>query len=67
MVDEGTSFGGGNLGSYGVNSNTSAYGFVKCCHRRTKDKENKTPDKDKEDGQETPSQDEILPAHRELF
>ncbi len=29
ILDTGTSFGGGNLCNYGINSNTSANGFVK--------------------------------------
>ena len=29
IIDEGISFGGGQLGNYGVNSNTSANGFLK--------------------------------------
>jgi hypothetical protein len=39
IIDEGLSFGGGNLGSYGINSNTSAHGFLKCTSRKIKDKE----------------------------
>jgi hypothetical protein len=39
IIDEGISFGGGNLGSYGINSNTSAAGFLKCTLRKVKDKE----------------------------
>lgn len=38
IIDEGLSFGGGNLGTYGINSNTSAYGFLKCTHRKIKEK-----------------------------
>jgi hypothetical protein len=38
IIDEGLSFGGGNLGSYGINSNTSAHGFLKCTSRKIKDK-----------------------------
>jgi hypothetical protein len=29
------SFGGGNLGQYGINSNTSANSFLKCILRKT--------------------------------
>jgi hypothetical protein len=36
IIDEGMSFGGGNLGSYGINSNTSAFGFFKCTYRKVK-------------------------------
>lgn len=39
IIDEGISFGGGNLGAYGINSNTSAHGFLKCTSRKIKDKE----------------------------
>jgi len=37
VLDTGTSFGGGNLCNYGINSNTSANGFVKAILRK-KDK-----------------------------
>jgi len=39
IIDEGISFGGGNLGYYGINSNTSAAGFLKCTMRKVKDKD----------------------------
>ena len=39
IIDEGISFGGGNLSYYGINSNTSAAGFLKCIARKIKDKE----------------------------
>ena len=34
ILDEGTCFGGGMLASYGINSNTSANGFLKCIFRK---------------------------------
>ena len=30
IIDQGIAFGGGNLGTYGVNSNTTANQFLKC-------------------------------------
>jgi len=36
IIDEGISFGGGALVSYGINSNTSAFGFLKCILKRQK-------------------------------
>lgn len=44
ILDAGTSFGGGNLCNYGINSNTSANSFVKCILRKDK-KENSHADK----------------------
>ena len=34
IIEKGMSFGGGNLQNYGINSNTSANGFIKCLYRR---------------------------------
>ena len=34
ILEGGTGFGGGNLGSYGINSNTSANSFLKCILRK---------------------------------
>lgn len=34
IIDDGISFGGGQLGNYGINSNTSANGFLKCMKRQ---------------------------------
>jgi hypothetical protein len=34
VLDTGVSFGGGNLCNYGINSNTSANGFVKAILRK---------------------------------
>lgn len=34
IIDEGVSLGGGQLGNYGINSNTSAIGFLKCIKRQ---------------------------------
>jgi hypothetical protein len=42
IVDAGINFGGGILGRYGINSNTSGGGFLKCTYKKTK--------KDKEKG-----------------
>jgi hypothetical protein len=39
IIDEGICFGGGNLCFYGINSNTSAGGFLKCSNRKIKIKE----------------------------
>jgi len=35
ILEAGLSFGGGNLGYYGINSNTSANSFLKCILRKT--------------------------------
>lgn len=39
ILDAGISFGGGCLGQYGINSNTSAIGFLKCGFKKTRDKQ----------------------------
>ena len=36
ILDQGISFGGGQLSHYGINSNTSAIGFLKCIMRKQK-------------------------------
>ena len=36
ILDQGISFGGGQLPHYGINSNTSAIGFLKCIMRKQK-------------------------------
>lgn len=36
IIDQGTCFGGGALTQYGINSNTSANGFLKCIFRKPK-------------------------------
>ncbi len=43
IVDAGLNFGGGILGKYGINSNTSGGGFLKCTYKKIKkaDKEKK--------------------------
>ncbi len=46
IVDAGINFGGGILGRYGINSNTSGGGFLKCTYKKTK--------KDKEKHEEQP-------------
>ena len=43
IIDGGLSFGGGNLGTYGINSNTSAYGFLKCTNKNVKTKIKEAP------------------------
>lgn len=34
ILEQGLSFGGGTLASFGINSNTSANGFIKCLYKR---------------------------------
>lgn len=34
ILEEGLSFGGGDLQYYGINSNTSANGFLKCTYKK---------------------------------
>ena len=34
IIDRGDSFGGGNLGSYMINSNTSGDGFLSCLYKK---------------------------------
>lgn len=34
ILDQGLSFGGGALQNFGVNSNTSANGFIKCLYKK---------------------------------
>ena len=36
IIDAGINFGGGILGRYGINSNTSGGGFLKCTYKKTK-------------------------------
>lgn len=36
IVDSGLNFGGGILGKYGINSNTSGGGFLKCTYKKIK-------------------------------
>jgi hypothetical protein len=38
IIDEGISFGGGQLQNYGINSNTSAGGFLKAISKQVKKK-----------------------------
>lgn len=33
ILEQGLTFGGGDLVNFGINSNTSASGFIKCCHK----------------------------------
>ena len=41
IVDAGINFGGGILGRYGINSNTSGGGFLKCTYKKTKKEKEK--------------------------
>ena len=34
IIEQGLAFGGGCLQNFGVNSNTSANGFIKCLYKR---------------------------------
>jgi hypothetical protein len=34
ILDAGLSFGGGTLQNFGINSNTSANGFIRCLYKR---------------------------------
>lgn len=34
IIEQGTTFGGGNLQYFGINSNTSANGFLKCTYKK---------------------------------
>ena len=34
ILEEGMSFGGGELSKFGLNSNTSANGFLKCLYKK---------------------------------
>jgi hypothetical protein len=36
IVEAGLSFGGGGLQNFGLNSNTSANGFIKCLYKKVK-------------------------------
>ncbi len=40
IIDAGLNFGGGILGRYGINSNTSGGGFLKCTYKKTKKDKN---------------------------
>lgn len=48
IIDAGINFGGGILGKYGINSNTSGGGFLKCTYKKIKkhEKADKNNDKD---------------------
>lgn len=47
VVESGLNFGGGLLSHYGINSNTSGGGFLKCTFKKHKDK-NKNMDNKEE-------------------
>ena len=34
IIEQSLNFGGGNLQNFGINSNTSANGFIKCLYKR---------------------------------
>ena len=34
LIEQGLAFGGGHLQNFGINSNTSANGFIKCLYKR---------------------------------
>ena len=34
ILEQGLAFGGGDLVNFGINSNTSARGFIKCCYKK---------------------------------
>ena len=34
IIEQGLNFGGGSLQNFGINSNTSANGFIKCLYKR---------------------------------
>ena len=40
IIDAGLNFGGGILGRYGINSNTSGGGFLKCTYKKIKKEKN---------------------------
>jgi hypothetical protein len=48
IIDAGINFGGGILGKYGINSNTSGGGFLKCTFKKIKkhDKTEKNNEKE---------------------
>ena len=41
IVEAGINFGGGILGRYGINSNTSGGGFLKCTYKKSKKEKEK--------------------------
>lgn len=41
IIDSGLNFGGGILGRYGINSNTSGGGFLKCAYKKNKTQKEK--------------------------
>lgn len=47
IISEEISFGAGDLGNYGINSNTSATGFMKCMNRIGKKKKDNVVEKNK--------------------
>jgi len=50
IIDEGISFGGGALVDYGINSNTSAFGFLKCILKRQKKEPKEKKSKETKEG-----------------
>ena len=49
IIDAGINFGGGILGRYGINSNTSGGGFLKCAYKKTKKEKNANEKQSMED------------------
>ena len=45
ILEQGLCFGGGDLQEYGINSNTSANGFLKCTYKKVTHVENNSPSK----------------------
>jgi len=43
ILEQGLCFGGGDLGDYGINSNTSANGFIKCTYKKREIQNNESP------------------------
>jgi len=48
IIDAGINFGGGILGKYGINSNTSGGGFLKCTYKKIKKHEKTEKNNEKE-------------------
>lgn len=54
-MEEGLCFGGGDLQFYGINSNTSANGFMKCTYKRVEVVEKQSPSKSLSPNKKQPS------------
>ncbi len=57
IIDAGINFGGGILGRYGINSNTSGGGFLKCTYKKIK-KDKNAAEKTADDEKKGPSKKE---------